>query len=68
MPGSGSASLINNLRTVRGTLPRTRLKQGSWARRVPALAGFEPALAGCVHQAGAVIAAGAGFPDPGILN
>ena len=33
--------------------------------RFPALAGVEPALAGCVHQAGLVITAGAGLPVVG---
>ena len=31
----------------------------------PALAGLQPALAGCVHEAGLVIAAGAGLPVAG---
>ena len=33
--------------------------------RFPALAGLQPALAGCVYQAGLVIAAGAGPPVVG---
>ena len=33
--------------------------------RFPALAGLQPALAGCVHQAGLVITAGAGPPVVG---
>ena len=33
--------------------------------RFPALAGLQPALAGCVHQAGLVIAAVAGPPVVG---
>ena len=31
----------------------------------PALAGLQPALAGCVHEAGLVIVAGAGSPVVG---
>jgi hypothetical protein len=33
--------------------------------RFPALAGLQPALAGCVHEAGLVIMAGAGPPVEG---
>ena len=35
--------------------------------RFPALAGVEPALAGCVHQAGLVITARAGPPVVGVI-
>ena len=48
------------LRTVRATRRGTRLKQAARALQVEAagfllLAGLEPALAGCVHEAGLVI-------------
>jgi hypothetical protein len=66
LPGSGSALLRSRpFRTVRA---RCRAHGSSkprgwcgWKCRFAAVAGFGPALAVCVHQAGAVIAARAGF-------